>query len=72
MSAPQVAAHNAYRVADITLADWGRKEIDIAEAEMPGLMSIRRKYAPKVLLRGARIIATAVKELAQQGRGCSA
>jgi hypothetical protein len=36
-----------YKVADITLADWGRKEIDIAEQEMPGLMSIRRKYAPQ-------------------------
>ena len=35
----------AYKVADITLADWGRKEITIAEQEMPGLMSIRRKYA---------------------------
>ena len=36
---------NAYKVADISLADWGRKEITIAEQEMPGLMSIRRKYA---------------------------
>ena len=34
-----------YKVADISLADWGRKEIDIAEHEMPGLMSIRRKHA---------------------------
>jgi adenosylhomocysteinase len=34
-----------YKVADISLADWGRKEIDIAEHEMPGLLSIRRKYA---------------------------
>src|SRR3989338_6946778 len=36
-----------YKVADITLADWGRKEIDIAEQEMPGLMAIRAKYAAK-------------------------
>jgi adenosylhomocysteinase len=34
-----------YKVADISLADWGRKELDIAEHEMPGLMSIRKKYA---------------------------
>ena len=34
-----------YKVADISLADWGRKEINVAEHEMPGLMSIRRKYA---------------------------
>ena len=44
-----------YKVADITLADWGRKEIDIAEHEMPGLMSIRKKYAAaKPLERRAR------------------
>ena len=35
----------AYKVADIGLADWGRKEISIAEHEMPGLMAIRKKYA---------------------------
>ncbi len=35
-----------YQVADISLADWGRKEIDIAEHEMPGLMSVRAKYSP--------------------------
>ena len=34
-----------YKVADLALADWGRKEISIAEHEMPGLMAIRRKYA---------------------------
>jgi len=44
-----------YKVADITLADWGRKELTIAEAEMPGLMSIRRKYAPSQPLKGVRI-----------------
>ena len=36
---------NDYKVADISLADWGRKEISIAEKEMPGLMAIREKYA---------------------------
>jgi adenosylhomocysteinase len=44
-----------YKVKDITLADWGRKEIQIAENEMPGLMSIRRKHAASKPLTGARI-----------------
>ncbi|MBN8263311.1 MAG: adenosylhomocysteinase [Xanthomonadales bacterium] len=44
-----------YKIADIALADWGRKEIDIAEHEMPGLMSIRRKYAPQAPLKGVRV-----------------
>ena len=45
----------AYKVADISLAEWGRKEINIAEAEMPGLMSLREEYAGKKPLAGARI-----------------
>ncbi len=44
-----------YKVADIALADWGRKEIAIAETEMPGLMAIREEYAAQKPLRGARI-----------------
>src|SRR3954454_17060811 len=44
-----------YKVADMSLADWGRKEISIAEQEMPGLMSIRNKFAAQQPLRGARI-----------------
>src|SRR6202012_3536070 len=44
-----------FKVADITLADWGRKEIEIAEKEMPGLISIREKYAPEQPLAGVRI-----------------
>ncbi len=44
-----------YKVKDISLAEWGRKEIDIAEKEMPGLMSIRKKYASKKPLRGVNI-----------------
>jgi len=44
-----------FLVADLSLADWGRKEIAIAEHEMPGLMAIRRKYAPQQPLKGARI-----------------
>ena len=44
-----------YKVADISLADWGRKEIEIAEKEMPGLMSIRKKHSAEKPLKGARI-----------------
>jgi len=44
-----------YHVADLALADWGRKEIRIAETEMPGLMAIREEYAATQPLRGARI-----------------
>ena len=44
-----------YIIADIGLADWGRKEIRIAETEMPGLMAIRKEYAAAQPLKGARI-----------------
>jgi adenosylhomocysteinase len=44
-----------YKVADITLADWGRKEIEVAEKEMPGLMSLRIKYGKEKPLKGVRI-----------------
>ncbi len=44
-----------YKVADIGLADWGRKEISIAEYEMPGLMAIREKYAQEKPLKGVRV-----------------
>jgi len=44
-----------YKVKDITLAEWGRKEITLAEAEMPGLMSIRAEYGPSQPLKGARV-----------------
>ena len=44
-----------YHVADVGLADWGRKEIRIAETEMPGLMAIREELAPTQPLKGARI-----------------
>ncbi|WP_394748424.1 adenosylhomocysteinase [Spongiimicrobium salis] len=44
-----------YKVKDITLADWGRKEIELAEAEMPGLMSLREEYKEEQPLKGARI-----------------
>jgi len=44
-----------YKVKDLSLAEWGRKEIKLAEAEMPGLMSIRKEYGPQQPLKGARI-----------------
>ena len=44
-----------YKVADISLAEWGRKEIRLAEAEMPGLMAIRSEYGPSQPLKGARV-----------------
>ena len=50
-----VDAKMPYKIKDIELAEWGRKEIDIAEKEMPGLMSIRERYAKDKPLKGARI-----------------
>ena len=48
-------AYLPYKIKDITLADWGRKEIDLAEAEMPGLMALRAEYGKDQPLAGARI-----------------
>ncbi|MDE3210133.1 MAG: adenosylhomocysteinase, partial [Pseudomonadota bacterium] len=50
----ETIAHD-YKVRDLSLAEFGRKELDIAEPEMPGLMSIRRKYAPQQPLKGVRV-----------------
>ena len=50
-----LTTRETFKVADLSLADWGRKEITIAEHEMPGLMSIRAKYAPAKPLQGVRI-----------------
>lgn len=47
--------YTAFKVKDISLADWGRKEIELAEAEMPGLMSLREEYGSEQPLKGARI-----------------
>ena len=49
-------AKNDYKVADISLADFGRREITLAEAEMPALMTLRKKYAAERPLAGAKII----------------
>ncbi len=51
----QVSEKIQYKIKDINLADWGRKEIELAEAEMPGLMALRKKYAKDKPLKGARI-----------------
>ena len=48
-------AYVPYKVKDISLAEWGRKEIQLAEAEMPGLMEIRKEYGPSKPLAGARV-----------------
>ncbi len=61
--APETVAHNGdkdavfedYKIADISQADFGRKEIELAEEEMPGLMAVRKKYGPEKPLAGARI-----------------
>ncbi len=55
MTRSQIDFKLPYKVADISLAEWGRKEIKLAEAEMPGLMSIRAEYGPSQPLAGARI-----------------
>jgi adenosylhomocysteinase len=51
-----MAASADYKVADIALADWGRREIAIAETEMPGLMALRQEYGSKKPLKGARVV----------------
>ena len=56
MNAVLKPLHNdQYAIADLSLADWGRKELNIAEHEMPALMAIRREYAATQPLKGARI-----------------
>lgn len=55
MQSPAKVVNSDYKVADINLADWGRKEIQIAETEMPGLMALREIYKDKKPLQGARI-----------------
>jgi len=56
MSASPKAVENDYKVADIALAEWGRKEISLAEAEMPGLMALREEYGAAQPLKDARIV----------------
>lgn len=55
MSTQTAEKVNTYKVKDMSLAEWGRKEIKLAEAEMPGLMSLRKEYGPSKPLAGARI-----------------
>ena len=56
MTALAQTADNDYKIADISLAAWGRKEIDIAESEMPGLMATREEFGASQPLKGARIV----------------
>ena len=72
-----IQADDDYKIADISLADWGRREIQIAEKEMPGLMATREKYGPQQPLKGVRImgslhmtIQTAVLIENPEGLGC--
>src|SRR5438552_8867348 len=51
----KTVASGDFKVADLALADWGRKEMTIAEGEMPGLMAIRKEYSKAQPLQGARI-----------------
>ena len=55
MSKTLVETPVRFKVADLSLADWGRKEIEVAEKEMPGLMALRKKFAKEKPLQGARI-----------------
>ena len=83
MEIKELFSNLPYKVADMSLADFGRKEIELAEKEMPGLMALRAKYGPQKPLKGARImgslhmtIQTAVLietlvELGAQVRWCS-
>ena len=60
LTAPELASRDtarpAFKVADLSLAEWGRKEIQLAEHEMPGLMSLRAEYKGKFPLRGAKVM----------------
>jgi len=83
MTTTTASAATDFKVKDLTLADWGRKEISVAEHEMPGLMSVRKKFGPSKPLAGVRVtgslhmtIQTAVlietlKELGADVRWCS-
>src|ERR1700749_1133637 len=55
MSSSVETTYTKYKVKNISLAEWGRKEIGLAEAEMPGLMALRAEYGPSQPLKGARI-----------------
>ena len=52
----EVDKNLTHKIADMALAEWGRKEIELAEAEMPGLMSVRAKYGPKQPLKGLKVM----------------
>ena len=75
--ASQAGTYVPFKVKDIALADWGRKEIQLAEAEMPGLMALRAEFGAAQPLKGARVagclhmtIQTAVLMPQQLSHGC--
>ena len=55
MTMPSTETALKFKVKDMSLAEWGRKEIELAEAEMPGLMALREQYGKQKPLKGARI-----------------
>ncbi len=55
MAKKKTAPKLEFKVKDLSLADWGRKELDLAEKEMPGLMAIRKEYGKRQPLKGQRI-----------------
>ena len=57
-----------YKVADMSLAEWGRKEIEISEHEMPGLMAVRRKYGPEKPLKGVRVMRSEERRVGKECR----
>src|SRR2546423_15515209 len=57
-----------YKVKDMSLADWGRKEISVAEAEMPGLMSLRQKHGSEKPLNGGRVTGSLHMTIETAGR----
>ena len=67
----QIDFNLKYKVADMSLAAWGRKEIRLAEAEMPGLMAIRKEYASNKPLKGARIAGCLHRRQKRGWRGSS-
>ena len=55
-TAEKISTNEDYKVADISLAEWGRRELEIAESEMPALMAMREKYSASKPLAGAKIL----------------
>ena len=61
-------SNNDYKVADMSLADWGRKEIVIAQSEMPALMKLRERYGEEQPLKGAKILGLSLIHISEPTR----